>query len=120
MAAAAKPALMDMPFGRYRGRSVTELDDDYLDWLLTRCDNIPDDLRVALEAEEARRNGARGDGIPRKPAQHQDSIVGYPNKHMLAEIISMGMLQKLTLIHTRAEADQVTAAVEYMRKTLGI
>lgn len=113
---------MDMPFGRYRGRSVTELDDDYLDWLLTRCDNVSGDLRAALEAEEARRNGAHGQGLPVKPPLRQTSIAHpqQPEMSLCAEIIQLGFLQRLTTIHTKEEATAVTAAVDYMRKALGL
>ena len=39
-----------MPFGKYRGRPLSELPDDYLFWLLS-LDNLRQPLRLAVEAE---------------------------------------------------------------------
>lgn len=103
-----------MPFGRYRGRNVSELDDDYLDWLLTRCENIPDDLRAELEAEEKKRYGTQGQGILHKKPTN---FVGKPLCH---EIVQLGLLQKLTKITSKAEADAVLAAADYIRRELGL
>lgn len=38
---------MDMPFGKYRGRPVDELPDDYVEWLLEQ-EWLKPSLRVAI------------------------------------------------------------------------
>jgi exodeoxyribonuclease X len=39
-----------MTFGKHRGKLLTELPKDYVTWLLTKADNINDDLRASLLA----------------------------------------------------------------------
>ena len=43
-----------MPFGKHKGVAITELPDNYLDWLLTSCE-LKGSLRTSLEAEFERR-----------------------------------------------------------------
>ena len=104
-----------MPFGRYLGRAVSELDDEYLDWLLTRAENLPPDVQDAITREEQRRNGPQSQGIFRLPDPQPT-----PDPELCRSLLRLGMLQKLTLIHTRAEADAVSAAAEFMHKKLGL
>ena len=42
--------MIEMPFGKYRGRPLSEVPTDYLKWLL-RLSNLSDDLREAVRAE---------------------------------------------------------------------
>lgn len=37
-------------FGKHRGALLKDLPKDYVNWLLTKCDNVKDDLRAALQA----------------------------------------------------------------------
>ena len=37
-------------FGKHRGTQLADLPMDYIHWLLTKCENLDPDLRVALEA----------------------------------------------------------------------
>ena len=39
-----------MPFGKHRGTPLKDLPSNYIDWLLTKADNIDADLRTALLA----------------------------------------------------------------------
>ena len=39
-----------MTFGKYYGKLLTELPKDYVTWLLTKADNIDNDLRASLLA----------------------------------------------------------------------
>lgn len=41
---------MNMPFGKYCGVAIENLDDDYLDWLRS-LDNLREPLRSAIERE---------------------------------------------------------------------
>jgi uncharacterized protein (DUF3820 family) len=38
-----------MTFGRYRGRTVGECPPNYLKWALKTCDNLPHNVRRAME-----------------------------------------------------------------------
>jgi hypothetical protein len=54
-----------MPFGKYRGRLLTEIPQSYLCWVLTNCENITWQLRMEIRAivDKARqdaRQDARG------------------------------------------------------------
>ena len=40
---------MTMPFGKYKGRPLNRVPDDYLTWCLDECDNISPTLRRAIE-----------------------------------------------------------------------
>lgn len=44
-----------MPFGKYKGTKLAELDDSYIEWLSTR--DLRDPLRSAVELEIKRRGG---------------------------------------------------------------
>jgi hypothetical protein len=57
-----------MPFGKYKGRLLSELPDGYLLWLLDLPDLNPW-LRRALESELARRDDA-----PRSPGRQEGAI----------------------------------------------
>lgn len=39
-----------MPFGKHRGTKLADLPNDYLHWLLNKCENLDADLRTALLA----------------------------------------------------------------------
>jgi len=39
-----------MSFGKHRGKNLSELPKDYVNWLLTKADNIDSDLRASLLA----------------------------------------------------------------------
>lgn len=45
---------MRMPFGKYRGEKLTDIDIGYLGWLLESCD-LREPLRSAVKAELERR-----------------------------------------------------------------
>jgi putative quorum-sensing-regulated virulence factor len=38
-----------MPFGKFKGERLKDVDTDYLEWVLQNCDNIRDSLRDAIE-----------------------------------------------------------------------
>lgn len=47
---------MKMPFGKYKGEDLEDLPTDYIDWLLTECDLLPD-LEAELENQLKLRKG---------------------------------------------------------------
>ena len=49
----ARPVVA-MPFGKHRGTPISDLPDDYLDWLLENVE-VKDSLSKALESEYERR-----------------------------------------------------------------
>lgn len=51
---------MTMPFGKYKGVPLSDIPDEYLDWLRTR-DDLRDPLLSALNEELARRQRSRPD-----------------------------------------------------------
>lgn len=40
-----------MPFGKYRGKPLADLPDDYLAWVLDTCQDISPTLRRAIESQ---------------------------------------------------------------------
>ena len=40
-----------MPFGKHRGKDLADVPSDYLDWLLTRAENVAEWLRDAVYEE---------------------------------------------------------------------
>jgi len=50
-----------MPFGRWRGKALAEIEDRYLRWLVS-LPNLSDRLRQGVEEELARRETGPGDG----------------------------------------------------------
>jgi hypothetical protein len=69
-----------MPFGRYKGRPLSALPADYLDWLATLPDLRPP-LRAAVAAEQARR-----DETDARPSHG-----GCPHPTVANELISAGL-----------------------------
>ena len=58
-----------MPFGKFRGVPLAQLDGGYFDWLADKLDTLGDPLRSAVAAEAARRKqGAPATEIPIPPA----------------------------------------------------
>jgi len=50
-----------IPFGKYTGTPLQQLPGDYVEWLLTKMDNLDDDLRTALnEVYQAKRPQIQG------------------------------------------------------------
>jgi exodeoxyribonuclease X len=39
-----------IPFGKHKGKNLSDLPDDYVTWLLNKCDNLNPDLRASLLA----------------------------------------------------------------------
>jgi Putative quorum-sensing-regulated virulence factor len=55
-----------MPFGKYRGRELGELPDDYVEWL-SRLDNLREPLKSAIKTEWSTRIGAWPGTLVRLP-----------------------------------------------------
>lgn len=45
----AKPLPATMPFGKYRGRSLSEIPTDYLEWVIREVPNLRGLTRMAIE-----------------------------------------------------------------------
>jgi hypothetical protein len=71
-----------MLFGQYRGRALTELPDDYLEWLLG-LDDLREPLRTRVGAEASRRAEAR-DPEPERP------LTGPADGDLAAALIEAG------------------------------
>ena len=69
---------MKMPFGMYRGVPLSELPEDYFEWLLSNID-LREPLKSAVLAESQRRNGR-----PQSTPHHRPAIP------VLLEIIAAG------------------------------
>jgi putative quorum-sensing-regulated virulence factor len=70
-AARGRVSVIHIPFGRYRGRPITEVDNGYLHWLHEKLDEWQPSLREAIIAERARRK----DLPSSDPAPAQASLV---------------------------------------------
>jgi uncharacterized protein (DUF3820 family) len=74
--------MLRMPWGKYKGRPLTEVPAGYLAWVLEECDNVRGEFRRALELEliarlglEVRPAGAfRAPAPPRPPANWSEIV----------------------------------------------
>jgi hypothetical protein len=53
---------LSMPFGKHKGTKISELPDDYLQWLLSL--DLREPLKSAVENEYQERECADNDGVP--------------------------------------------------------
>jgi hypothetical protein len=76
-----------MPFGKYKGQTLDEIDDEYLEWLLDE-DFVREPLRSQLRREGQRRCESR----PPPPREVVREVVTVPAKLRTAvgEIITSG------------------------------
>ena len=73
---------MKMPWGKYKGRPLSEVPAGYLAWTLEECDNVRGEFRRALELELIDRLGLevrpagpyRAPAPPRPPANWPDVV----------------------------------------------
>ena len=86
-----------MPFGRYAGRPLDALPDDYLEWLAT-LGNLREPLRTRVERESRRRLGCAEAATPSLPLA--------PEIRLAAEcIVSRGYRALATEHHPDAGGD---------------
>jgi hypothetical protein len=57
-----------MPFGKYKGTPLSQLDGGYLHWLASKLDEWQPPLRDAIVAERARRKGLAPAADPPTPS----------------------------------------------------
>lgn len=107
---------MRMPFGKYRGRSIDVLPDDYLSWLLERHD-LRDPLLSAVENEiNARKYAARPKSAPAR--------VPCPAPDLADEIIGAGLRNLSRRHHPDAAGGShekmvaLNAAAEWLRRVV--
>jgi hypothetical protein len=103
-----------MPFGRYRGRLLSELPDDYLGWLAT-LDDLRKPLARAVAQEVRRRQDWAAESAPRITA---------PAPRLALEIVNVGFRRLAIQLHPDAGGDhtdmqELNAAVEWLRARLG-
>lgn len=72
-----RPALLTtFPFGKYRGKAVSEVakrDPGYLRWLFNNLDNMSPELRLTLKhyLEDVQADEQRSNGTPQYPRRSQ-------------------------------------------------
>lgn len=102
---------MTMPFGKYRGCLISELPDDYLDWLTTI--DLRPRLRQAVEAEIDRRADARSHTAA-------PGMRPCPEPSIADEIVNAGLKVVARRYHpdvggTHAQMIAATAAADWLR-----
>ena len=74
--------LARMPWGKYRGTPIGDIDSDYLDWVITRAEACRPWLRSAIEAELE----ARSQSPPFPPPRRR-----CPDPGLAAEAVQAGI-----------------------------
>jgi hypothetical protein len=59
-----------MPFGRHKGKDLTEIPRGYLRWALKNCSHLDPELRTDMEAV------VRGEPIPKSMDERINEIIG--------------------------------------------
>jgi len=80
-AARGRVSVIHIPFGKYRGRPITEIDDGYLHWLHEKLDEWQPALREAIVAERSRRRGVPSSD----PEPAQTALVPLPSPRHSAQ-----------------------------------
>ena len=81
MPARSKVQRMDafvMPFGKYKGRPITELEDSYLSWLMQPERDLYPDTKAAVAAEAQRRGAAAPGHLEAAPSPAQTAPEAAP------------------------------------------
>jgi hypothetical protein len=98
-----------MPFGKYKGTPLTEIDGGYLHWLASKLDEWHPPLREAIEAERARRKGAPAPSSQSALAETTPARARAP--HQVAEaccaICGLRGTTERPLVHASCTADEV-------------
>jgi len=103
-----------MPFGKYRGRPITEVDGGYLHWLFEKIDewhSAP--LREAIVEERARRKAPAPSSaeapqceLPVQRPREQSRRAPEPTSATCA-ICGLGGSDACPLVHARCASDEV-------------
>lgn len=84
-------AMKFMPFGKWKGKPITELKDTYLDWLMG-LDDLREPLKSAIEHEVQRRGSSGSGASSAKPNGNGKAAPSLcPSPELAEEIVSIGM-----------------------------
>ena len=107
---------MTMPFGKYKGTPLTEIDSGYLHWLTDNIEEWHPPLRAAVEAERARRKGvpspapatpAYSAPADRNPRRSAPTPTRHVNAGATCGICGLGATPERPLVHASCAADDV-------------
>lgn len=93
-----------MTFGKFRGEPLEKIPEGYLRWLLTDCNSLEDDLRVAIERKlrgqdaHGSQSGERGAGAGQERVGPDTGLPTAVDRAVAAEIIAAGR-RALALAH---------------------
>jgi hypothetical protein len=104
---------MVMTFGMYKGRLVTQVPSDYLQWVLRKCDCAEPALREAIRDELVRRGEPPGRGRRRRDRPGDDRAAApCPKCERVGNAIARQFRRLALVAHPdRGGSDAVMAAV---------
>jgi putative quorum-sensing-regulated virulence factor len=122
---------MNMPFGKYKGHTLSEIPEDYLCWILDNLLDLRPTLRRAIGnelawREESSRYGQRGHySYDHASSAHPSSglLVGETDRPMMRDLIERGYRALAARLHPDLGGDtramqHLNALIEKLRKGL--
>ena len=97
-----------MPFGKYKGTPLSEINSGYLHWLSTKVEEWHPPLRAAIEAERARRDNQTRQPSSTAPEQRTPAVAAPRGEgRTLCSLCGLAGTSERPLVHASCANDDV-------------
>lgn len=108
-----------MPWGKFRGRRLADIESGYLCWCLDHADSLQPDLEFAIRAELRSRFGAPASSSPPPVARRSPC----PDPALAADLLSAGLRVLAKRHHPDVGGDtavmqKINAVAEWLKRTV--